>query len=84
MNILSLGGSVGTDGKELSADVIVVKSFDELKNRSNEAKDRFVVFDFDFVKYGEQVKYRTHGATQAAKYGAKAALVTFYLNFSAW
>ena len=30
MNILSLGGSVGTDGKELSADVIVVKSFDEL------------------------------------------------------
>ena len=33
---LGLGGTVGTDGSDIVADVIVVHSFEELKQRQNE------------------------------------------------
>ena len=75
MNILGLGYSVGTNGQVLTADVVVVKDFDELKRRSNEVKGKFVVYNFDFHSYGQQVQYRSYGASRAAQYGAVAALV---------
>ncbi|CAG2105142.1 unnamed protein product [Medioppia subpectinata] len=75
LNILGLGYSVGTNGTVLTGEVVVVKTFDELKNRSNEVKGKFVVYNFDFKGYGESVEYRGRGASEAAKYGAIAALV---------
>ncbi len=75
MNILGLGYSVGTNGLVLTGDVIVVKTFEELQNRSNEVKGKFVVYNFDYTGYGDQVIYRVYGATFAAKLGATAALV---------
>ena len=75
MNILSLGFSVGTNGNILTADVIVVKSYDELKNRSNEVKGKFVAYNFDYQGYGKSGAYRVYGASVAARYGAIGALV---------
>jgi len=72
-----LGSSVGTNGDTITAEVIVVKTFDELNNRSNEARGKIVVYNFDFESYGQQVQYRSTGASEAAKYGAVAALVLF-------
>ena len=75
LNILGLGFSVGTNGAVLTSDVVVVKSFDELKNRSNEVKGKIVVYNFDYDTYGRKAVYRKYGATFAAKYGATAVLV---------
>ena len=36
--ILGLGGSVGTGGKELEGEVLVVSNFDELKERAKDAR----------------------------------------------
>lgn len=72
--ILGLGSSIGTDG-ELTADVIVVKSFDELYSRSSEVDGKIVVYNEEFVNYDETVAYRAEGAAKAAEYGAVAALI---------
>jgi len=73
LSILGLGRSVGTGGNPTTAEVIVVKTFDELNNRSNE-----VVYNFDFESYGQQFQYRLIGTSEAAKYGAVAAMVLIY------
>jgi hypothetical protein len=81
--ILGLGGSVATPPEGLTAQAVVVGSFDEL-TALGEAKVRgkIVVFDHPFVRtgdefadYGEAVKYRGDGPSAAAKLGAVAALV---------
>ena len=87
MNILGLGNSVGTNGSELTGDVIVVKTFDELKSRRNEVKGKIVVFNMEskyskvnyLTIYEKLVEYRLYGATFAAKYGAIAAMVIHLL-----
>ena len=73
LSILGLGTSVGTNKVPLTAPVIVVNSFDELKTKQIQGK--IVVYNFNFTSYGNQVIYRKQGATEAAKYGAVAALV---------
>jgi carboxypeptidase Q len=75
MPVLGLGGNVGTNGKPLTAKVLVVKSFDELKRRQAEAKGRIVVWNVEFTTYGPTVAYRYNGASEAARYGAVASLV---------
>ena len=75
---MGLGHSVGTNSSVLTADVIVVKDFDELNRRSNEVKGKFVVYNFDFQSYGQSVIYRGYGASAAAKYGAVGALVIIH------
>lgn len=75
MAILGLGGSVGTANKVISAQVIVVKTFDELHKRGKEVPGKMVVYNFEYHSYPEQVQYRAIGASEAAKYGAVAALV---------
>ncbi|CAG2176510.1 unnamed protein product, partial [Oppiella nova] len=82
LNILGLGYSVGTDGQVLTGEIVVVKTFEELANRSQEVKGKFVVYNFDFKGYGESVKYRGSGASEAAKYGAIGALVRSVTPFS--
>jgi len=75
LNILGLGGSVGTPGGGLTADVVVVGSFDELDKLGEAVKGKIVLFDVPFKGYGHTVVYRHDGAAKAAKYGAAAALV---------
>lgn len=55
--------------------MLVVKSFEELKQRASEAEGKIVVFNQPFVSYGETVAYRAYGASEAAKAGAVAALI---------
>ena len=40
-----------------------------------QAKGKIVVYNEEFVSYGVTVRYRSRGASMAAKYGAVAALI---------
>lgn len=73
--LLGLGGSVGTPGDGIEAEVMVVASGDELSRRAAEAKGRIVLFNVPYTSYGETVAYRSGGASMASRYGAVAALV---------
>ena len=73
--ILGLGGSVSTRSEGVTGELIVVKSFDELTARKDEARGRIVLFNVVYTNYGETVRYRGGGASAAAKVGAVAALV---------
>ena len=75
LEVLTLGGSVGTAPEGLEAEVMVVGSYEELEQRGAEAQGRIVLFDDPWVDYGQAVQYRGHGASAAAKQGAVAALV---------
>ena len=75
MAISGLGGSVGTGNKELTADAIVVRSFDDLKANSGNVSGKIVVYNQDFVSYSETASYRVDGAAEAAQYGAVATLI---------
>ena len=73
--MLGLGGSVGTPPGGITAEVLVVSSFDDLKSRAAEARDRIVLFDVPFTNYGQTVQYRGNGAIEAAKLGAVASMI---------
>ncbi|WLT30497.1 M20/M25/M40 family metallo-hydrolase [Geothrix sp. PMB-07] len=75
LHILGLGGSVGTPEGGLTADVVVVGSFEELDKLGEAVKGKIVLFDVPYKGYGHTVAYRHDGAARAAKYGAAAALV---------
>ena len=75
LHILGLGGSVGTPEGGLTADVVVVGSFDELDKLGQTVKGKIVLFDVPYAGYGHTVVYRHDGAARAATYGAVAALV---------
>lgn len=73
--LLGLGGSVGTAPRGIEADVLVVRSFEELAARKRTVPGRIVCFDVPFTSYGATVAYRSRGASEAARLGAVAALV---------
>ncbi len=75
LTILGLGGSVGTPAEGVEADVIVVRSFTDLRARAAEVKGRIVLFNAPFTTYRDSVAYRTGGARAASQLGAVAALV---------
>lgn len=75
LRILSLGGSVGTNGTTLRGSVVVVSSFDDLEKQKEVITGKIVVFNQEFVNYGETVQYRVLGASRAESYGAIAALI---------
>lgn len=66
----------------IEAEVLVVKSFEELKRRASEATGKIVVFNQAFVSYGVTVAYRAFGASEAAKVGAVATLIRSVTPFS--
>jgi carboxypeptidase Q len=82
LNMLGLGGSIATPPAGITADVLVVTSFDELRAKAAQAKGKIVVFDAPFVSYGTTVAYRRNGASEAAKVGAVAALVRSITPYS--
>ncbi|OGU77601.1 MAG: peptidase M28, partial [Ignavibacteria bacterium RBG_16_34_14] len=83
LEILALGRSIGTGEKEITAEVIEVKNFDELKERQKEVKGKIVFFSRPhdmgtvntFQGYGDAVNQRSQGAIEAAKFGAVGVLI---------
>ncbi len=75
LQILGLGGSVGTPAEGITGEVLVVKSFDELEERRDEAQGKIVLFNVAFTSYGRTVQYRVNGAVRAAQAGAIASLI---------
>jgi carboxypeptidase Q len=84
VNVCALGGTIGTGPSGIAAGVVEVKSFDELKALGAAGvKGKIVFFNRPmdptkintFTAYGGAVEQRANGASEAAKYGAVAALV---------
>ena len=82
--ILALGGSISTPSIGITANVIEVKSFEELDKIGEEKIKGKIVFynrPMDptiintFQAYGQSVNQRTQGAKYAAKYGAVGVIV---------
>ncbi|XP_019406415.1 PREDICTED: carboxypeptidase Q isoform X2 [Crocodylus porosus] len=82
ISILGLGSSVPTPPEGITAEVLVVSSFDELYKRAEEAKGKIVVYNQPYTSYGETVQYRAQGAVEAAKAGAVASLIRSITSFS--
>jgi len=80
--ILGLGFSVGTPWDGIRAEVLVVRSFDELKRKAEQAKGKIVVYNEEYISYGETVQYRDSGASEAAKVGALASLIRSVTPYS--
>lgn len=82
--MLSLGNSQGTDGKLLTAEILIVNSPEELKELTAEqAKDKIIFFNNRFPQelintfegYGETAKYRTIAPNIASSKGAAAVII---------
>jgi hypothetical protein len=85
--LTALGGSVATPADGLTAEVVVVKDFDELQQLGREkVEGKIVLFNYHFDKqmaaqsrageaYGQAVKYRAEAPVAAGKLGAVAALI---------
>ena len=86
LHLTALGGSSATPAGGLTARVIVVRDFDELKAHAREVAGNIVLFTARFdqrladngeasAAYGQAVRYRGSGPSAAAELGAAAALV---------
>ncbi len=83
VNVCALGGSVGTGPSGIAAQVVEVKSFDELRHLGGKVQGKIVFFNRPmdptkintFVAYSGAVEQRGNGASEAAKHGAIAAIV---------
>src|SRR5437868_2688063 len=85
--LCALGESVATPSEGITADVVAVKNFDELKAMSRDKiAGKIVLFNYPFDKqmaaegrggeaYGEAVVYRSKGPSEAARLGAIACLI---------
>ena len=80
--MLGLGGSIGTPPDGITAEVLVVSGFDDLKKRASEAKGKIVLFNVPFTEYRQTVIVRTQGAIHAARAGAVASLIRSVGPFS--
>ncbi len=75
LQILGLGGSIGTPPEGITGEVLVVGSFDDLDAHAEEARGKIVLYNVPFTSYGNTVRYRTTGAVRASQVGAIASLV---------
>lgn len=82
LSMLGLGGSVASPEDGITAEVIVVSSFDDLKAKQDEVSGKIVLFNVPFTTYGETVAYRTTGAVEAARHGAVASLIRSVTPYS--
>lgn len=75
LNMLGLGNSVGTGPDGLTADVVVVRDYDELDRLGEAVRGKIVCYNVPYTDYGATVQYRGSGASRAVKYGAVAVLI---------
>jgi carboxypeptidase Q len=80
--MLGLGGSIATPAQGITADVIVVTSYDDLRARAAEARGKIVLFNVPFTNYGQTVQYRSGGAVAAARAGAVASIIRSVTPYS--
>ncbi|MEA3244831.1 MAG: M20/M25/M40 family metallo-hydrolase [Gemmatimonadota bacterium] len=80
--MLGLGGSIATPPGGITAEVMVVTSYDDLTARAAEAKGKLVLFNVPFTSYGETVRYRSGGAVAAARAGAVASMIRSVTPYS--
>lgn len=80
--MLGLGGSIATPPGGITADVMVVRSFDDLRARAAQARGKILLFNVPFTTYGETVQYRSRGAVEAARAGAVASLIRSVTPYS--
>ncbi|HEX4638094.1 MAG TPA: M20/M25/M40 family metallo-hydrolase [Chthoniobacterales bacterium] len=85
--LCALGESVGTPKEGITAELVTVKNFEEIKAIPREKiAGKIVLFDYPFDKemaaqgrageaYGEAVEYRSDGPSAAARQGAVACLI---------
>ena len=73
--MLGLGNSDGTRGRTITAEVLVVSSFEELERRAAEARGKIVLWDVPWQNYGFNTQYRGRGAIAAARAGAVASII---------
>jgi len=83
LDVIALGNSLGTGAKGITADVIEVKSFNDLESKKDQVRNKIVFYNYKFnptfintfQAYVDAVPYRGAGASRAAKYGALAVIV---------
>jgi hypothetical protein len=76
LHMLGLGSSIATPAGGITADVVVVSSFDELaKLGKGRIQGKIVVYNEPYTGYGPTRLYRSNGASRAAAFGAVASLV---------
>ncbi len=91
LKICALGNSLGTPADGLEAGVVEVRSFEELASMKDIIPGRIVFYNAPmdrtvaepFTAYGQVAGFRVRGASEAARYGARAVLVrsiTFRLD----
>ncbi|MCX8160467.1 MAG: M20/M25/M40 family metallo-hydrolase [Candidatus Saccharicenans sp.] len=91
LEICALGHSLGTAVEGLEAGLVEVRSFEELASLKDKISGRIVFFNVPmnrtvlepFAAYGQAASFRVHGASEAARYGARAVLIrsmTFRLD----
>ncbi|PKF76091.1 M28 family peptidase [Chryseobacterium sp. PMSZPI] len=84
LKMLSLGNSEGTNGKDISGEIIMVRSLEEYDRLPAEkVKDKIVFFNYPFnqehvqtfLAYREAGAYRRNAASLTAKKGGKFAII---------
>jgi len=83
LSFLALGGSIATPSAGITAEVVEVKTFEELARRKAEVNGKIVFFSRaldqgkinTFAGYGGAVDQRVNGAIEAAKYGAVGVVI---------
>ncbi|MEQ9403398.1 MAG: M20/M25/M40 family metallo-hydrolase [Cyclobacteriaceae bacterium] len=88
LRVLALGNSVGTGIDGILAEVIELGGLDEVEKYGKKLEGKIVFFNGkmdptvinNFAAYGKAVAQRGSGASDAAKYGAKAVIVRSVTN----
>jgi hypothetical protein len=83
LDVIALGNSLGTGLKGIDAEVIEVKSFNDLEAKKDLVKGKIVFYNYKFnpayintfLSYRDAAQYRGQGPSRAAKYGAVAVIV---------
>ncbi len=89
VSVCALGNSIATPANGLTAQIVEVNNFDELKRMGKEniqGKIVFFNYPFDeafiqtFEAYGDAVGYRWAGPSEASRYGAVGSVVRSMTN----
>ncbi len=81
--VTALGGSIGTPSTGITGEVLMVRSFDQLRQLGDRALGKIIFFNRPmnpallntFSAYGKAVNQRSLGAIQAGRVGGVAAIV---------
>jgi len=71
-----------SDPGNVTAEVVVVKSFAELDKLGNSVAGKIVCYNQGWTNYDEGVDYRDQGPSYASKYGAVGVILRSVASFS--